>query len=169
VRRTPAPATLVDRGIEGLLCRDRQRPAEAGVMSISRMITISLPRIISMASDTSLETPARAVAGAAYGTYCFTCPSAKLLSKDEARRIAANIAKLPKLLQRRGACSIDRTSPVGGLMAHRRFPPPWSVEAPVSLSATTTDSSLRMSISRMSRADARRRNCSRGMRREGLR
>jgi hypothetical protein len=30
--------------------------------------------------------------------------------------------------RRRRARSIDRTSPIGGLMAHRHFPPPWSVE-----------------------------------------
>ncbi|HTE76224.1 MAG TPA: hypothetical protein VK653_05715 [Xanthobacteraceae bacterium] len=35
--------------------------------------------------------------------------AAKLLSKDEARRIAAKIAKLPE-------------------SAARRFPPPWSIE-----------------------------------------
>ena len=48
-------------------------------------------------SDEAVEAASLAPGGyptLAYGTYCFTCPSAKLLSKDEARRIALNIAKL---------------------------------------------------------------------------
>jgi hypothetical protein len=46
-------------------------------------------------SDEALEAASVMTAGLptlAYGTYCFACPSsaAKLLSKDEARRIALN-------------------------------------------------------------------------------
>ena len=43
----------------------------------------------------------------------------------------------------------------------RRFPPPWLALSCV----TTTDSSLRMSISRMSRGEGRRLSCRRAMRR----
>ena len=51
-------------------------------------------------SDEALEAAFIAPGGfptLVWGTYCFTCPSAKLLGKDGARRTAANIAKLPEL------------------------------------------------------------------------
>ncbi len=50
-------------------------------------------------SDEAIEAASGATGGyptLAYGTYCFTCPSAKLLTEREARRVAANIAELPE-------------------------------------------------------------------------
>jgi hypothetical protein len=56
-------------------------------------------------SDEALEAAASVATGALptlwYSTHCFGCPSrpasaVKLLSEDEARRIAANVVKLPR-------------------------------------------------------------------------
>jgi hypothetical protein len=68
--------------------------------------------------------------------------------------------------------SSSNTSKMQAAMPERRFPPPWSAEEyndACFIVATTTDSSLPMSISRMSRGADPQPSCSRATRREGSR
>ena len=97
--------------------------------------------------------------------------AAKLLTRDEARRIAVNIAKLPDTrnyqrpsLARRGA-SYGRLMAAYALIGHARAPLPAALDRrgnpkPASSSATPTGRRLPTSISRRSRDGARRRTSS---------